>query len=189
MRIKLLLLLLTLGVSSGGICASTDPKSDPAAPPLFTVEQLKTFIDTYRALTQKDETQTCKVVPDSSQPYTCTIDIDLLAATATNGKAYCVAAIPSLVIIDDADHKHEWDIQWHLVHKTYAGPVHFHANHGILVLGPSQLKSPTTGSQEFHFKHANSSGSKTFYVPIIIAGNEQDDPGVCAAGDPKIVNN
>jgi hypothetical protein len=198
MRIKLSL-LLALGVCHGGICATPEPKqlhSASAAPvPLLTKAELTRFIDTYEALIKKPgDPPTCSGTPSSDTPssgpaYTCKIEIDLLAATATDGKVYCVAAIPPVVIIDDKDHKHEWDIQWNFVRKGFTDPVHFHADHGILVLGSSQLKKPKSGAQEFHFTHSNLSASKTFYVPIIIVGDEASDPGVCATGDPKIVNN
>ncbi|MCK9686048.1 hypothetical protein [Scleromatobacter humisilvae] len=191
MRIKLPF-LVALGVCHGGICATPEPKQSPSAPtgaaPMLTKTELTKFIDTYEALIYKRGDPD----PCDAKKHTCTINIDLITATASDGKDYCVAAIPPLVTIDDKTHKDKWDIQWNLVPNGFTRPVHFHADHGILVLGStsaSQLKEPKAGAHDFHLKHWNLSASTTFYVPIIIVGDETVDPEVCATGDPKIVNN
>lgn len=75
MRVKLSL-LVALGVSQGGICATPEvkrPHSAPTAPaPLLTRSELTRFIDTYEALIKKpgdppacdDEKDTCTICAD-----------------------------------------------------------------------------------------------------------------------------
>lgn len=124
-------------------------------------------------------------------PGDCPVTITMATATVS-GHTYCVAQLPeSLKFSGTAPGNPPKTITWTLNTSTLGGnSLSFHDPNGILVLtNPSgqiagaKWKSATS----FEAKNVHKVKITATYVPIILwdVGGAQE---LCAAGDPKIVN-
>lgn len=124
----------------------------------------------------------------------CTVLITL-KATTVDGKDYCIATVPdSLEFGGTSSGNQPKTITWTLSTGNLLGrTVEFHDDYGILKVddGKKQIVPDPHRTSPTVFEGTNKhklKGTST-YVPVIIFRTVDGIPELCAAGDPKIVNN
>ena len=151
-----------------------------------------TYREVYQTLFFTGSTQPC-VDPE------CEVTIWLQSVTIKTRegveKEYCIAAMPeSLLFRGTATGNQPKTIRWTLSTGNLGGRiVEFHNDNGILKVddGKSQFVPDPHRTSPTVFEATNKhkqKGSAT-YLPVIIFRTTNGEPELCAAGDPKIVNN
>lgn len=132
----------------------------------------------------------------TSQPCgsSCSVLITL-KTTNVDDKDYCIATVPdSLDFTNTGPGNQPKTITWTLSTGNLLGrTVEFHDDFGILKVddGKKQFVADPHRTSPTVFEATNKhklKGTST-YVPVIIFRTVEGIPELCAAGDPKIVNN
>lgn len=173
------------------VCASgaaAQQKPNPRAN--ISPERLKELFTVYRKAYET------LFFTGTSQPCSSSCSV-LITLTTTNvdGKDYCIATLPDSLVFDNtASGNAPKTITWTLSTGSLAGRiVEFHADYGILKVddGKAQFVPDPHRTSPTVFEGTNKhklKGTAT-YVPVIIFRTAEGIPELCAAGDPKIVNN
>ena len=118
-----------------------------------------------------------------------------LKTTNVDDKDYCIATVPdSLDFTNTGPGNQPKTIIWTLSTGNLLGrTVEFHDDFGILKVddGKKQFVADPHRTSPTVFEATNKhklKGTST-YVPVIIFRTVEGIPELCAAGDPKIVNN
>ena len=175
-----------LAVCASGAAAQQKPNPRGDISPARLNELFTTYRQTYEKLFFTGKSQPC----DSS----CAVLITL-TTTKVDGKDYCIATVPdSLEFANTASGNAPKTITWSLSTGNLAGRiVEFHADYGILKVddGKTQFVPDPhrTGPTVFEGTNKHKLKGTATYVPVILFRTVEGIPELCAAGDPKIVNN
>lgn len=181
-----------LAVWASGAPAQERPSSRAAATesaadisPTQLKDLFATYREIYRTLFFTGTKQDCST--------TCSVQITL-KTTNVDGKDFCIATMPEeLTFASTGPGNSPKVITWTLSTSTLLGrTVEFHNDHGILKVddGKQQIVPDPHRTSPMVFEGTNKhklKGSFT-YVPVVLFRTAQGVPELCAAGDPKIVN-
>lgn len=187
-RVAWMLVLATLGV---GGCAQSPPaamKADSVKP------SLPKILEAYRFLLLS-ETKVCSSVSSS-----CTVEVKM-SKLVDGTDTYCLAEVPEKIVFPQTRQGNQTKtIVWKLVPKdsSFNLAVEFQEDFGILVLknDKSQIVKGGWGNggggtqrTEYHMKNEHKKTGSSVYLPIVLQmGAPGEDPKMCAAADPKIIN-
>ena len=171
----------------------------------FARDQIQRIAAQYRSiLLRSGGTDVCepRTEPDPGPPHQnwrrCYVTIEVTPYTS-NGFEYCLARLPERIEFNDSDKKKL--IVFELKPTVQgSGPYRFDDQVGIRLFtnaGGAVVKGKfgngDNGSDtpsQFHVKNSHGVRGEALYLPVILQVNSNDEPlSVCAAADPKIVNN
>lgn len=131
----------------------------------------------------------------SNAGSTCTVDVKMSKLTRGTD-TYCLAEAPAEIVFSRTQPGNPTKtIVWRLVPKdaSFNLTVEFQEHFGILVLknDKGQIDSGRrTQKTEYEVKNKHKETGTSVYLPIILQiGGPGEEPKMCAAADPKIVNN
>jgi len=172
-RIALVLGALLLGSASVAAGQAKAPVRDT---------ELVKLIEAYRLLFYS--------APQQCGGADCSVQITL-TVTSVDGQDICIAKLPSSIQFPNTGNGQR-NITWTLNTGGYL--VEFPTKNGIMVIDdpktqiipdPARTSPVAYGAKNKH----NAKGTAT-YVPVVLYRSAADQPpGVCATGDPQIVNN
>lgn len=129
----------------------------------------------------------------------CYVTVDVTPYTGSNGTEYCVAKLPESIEFSDRNVRKV--IVFELNPATVGNVRYeFHEDAGILLF-TNALGDVTKGGHgngtglfnkaQYHVRNLHTQKADAFYLPVILKydGSSSQPVSVCAAVDPKIVNN
>lgn len=198
MRVSLTLLITALAFMLSSPARSADASPKGAAEVL---QKLAPFVAEYNQFLLGGGTKDCTNPPVVLRLPTCVVDVDVWLVNS-RGTDYCLTQFPREIKFDRLT-RVVWKLKDHVLTsapttKTYH--ISFHDSYGILpqrdrygqVLGGGIGDGSTPN--KWWYRRINlytNADPAIVYVPLILQtlSTDPNDVGVCAAGDPRMVNN
>ena len=170
-------------------------RKDPVA-----IERLLPFLSIYHQFLLYPVQQDCKNPTVWRGRPTCFIDVDVWLVNS-GGIDFCLTQFPYEVTFDRLT-RVVWKLKAHTLTSATTGKTYnmeFHRDHGILpfldrfqqILGGGYGDSDVANRWWFHRLNLYSNADPTIvYLPMIlqVSSTDPNDVGVCAVGDPRMVN-
>jgi hypothetical protein len=180
---------------AGGCAQSPPPAARSSAAADGSKPTLPKIADAFR-LTLLSGTKDC-----TNAGVSCPVEVKMSKIVDSTG-TYCVAEVPAEIKFGGTDRNNPPKlIVWTLVPKdaTFDLTVEFQEDFGVLMLKNDKGQidkggwgdgSGGTQKNQYHMKNKHKETSTSLYLPIILQiGAPGEAPKMCAAADPKIVNN
>lgn len=198
MRLTLATIIAALACALCGPALSADqlPK-----PPDDRIRGFAPFLAKYFEFLLSPTRKDCKNPPVMGKiPLpTCIIEVDVWPVNS-GGTDYCLTQFPREVTFDRLT-RVVWKLKTNKLTSTTTGKsydIEFHANQGIIpfrdmatqILGGGHGDSDTANKWWYHRINLHLAPDPAIvYVPLILqVGSDPNDVGVCAVGDPRMVN-
>ena len=184
-----------------GVLSPTARAADvPAKREAISIEMLAPFLSAYNRYLLLPMRQDCKNPGEVSGFPTCFIDVDV-SLVNSGGTDFCLTQFPRETTFDRLTL-----VVWKLKHRSLTSSttgktynIEFHADHGILAfrdrfgqIVAGGIGDGTTPNKWWYRRwnlHTNQDRT-IVYVPLIlqVLSTNENDVGVCAVGDPRMVN-
>lgn len=196
MRFAITVVMVALACASPAHAADASPKGTPAM-----LQKLAPFLAEYNAFLRGGEPKDCTTFPPLPLIPTCEIEVDVWLVNS-NGTDYCVTQFPAETKFNRLT-RVVWKLKDHVLTSGTTGKTYniaFHDSYGILpyrdrfgqVLGGG-IGDGTTANKWWYrrFNLYTDKDPAIVYVPLILQtlSSDENDVGVCAVGDPRMVNN
>lgn len=185
-----------------GVLSPTARAADvPAKREAISIEMLAPFLSAYNRYLLLPMRQDCKNPPVLLGFPTCFIDVDV-SLVYSGGKDYCLTQLPKEVTFDRLT-RVVWRLKTHVLSSADTGrtyDIRFHDDHGIVTyrdrykqIIAGGIGDGATPGNEWWFHRFNwhtRVDPAIVYVPMIlqVLSTDENDVGVCAVGDPRMVN-
>ncbi len=197
MRLTLTMIIAALACA---ISATARSAEEPRGKEVVPVERFVPFLSMYYQFLLSPTRQDCKNPPVVLLLPTCVIDVDVWLINS-GGTDYCLTQFPREVTFDRLT-RVVWKLKQHNVTSSTTGRtynIEFHSDYGILplldmhrqVVGGGFGDGASANKWWYHRINLHSSIDPTIiYAPMIlqVLSTDSNDIGVCAVGDPRMVN-
>lgn len=192
-----LLAALLVAVSTPAARAAEAPGKRDA----IAIEKLVPFLADYNQFLLLPMRQDCKNPPPILGFPTCFIDVEIWLVHS-GGTDYCLTQFPKEAEFDRLT-RVVWRLKQHVLTSTATGKTYnisFHDDHGILAYrdrykqiiagGIGDGATPANKWWFHRFNWHTEVDPAIVYVPLILQtlSTDENDVGVCAVGDPRMVN-
>lgn len=164
------------------------------------IDRLAPFLADYNRFLLLPMRQDCKNPPVVLGFPTCVIEVDIWLVNS-GGIDYCLTQFPKETEFDRPT-RVVWKLKQHTLTSAQTGKTYnisFHADLGIIalrdqykqILGGGLGDGATNNRWWYHrFNLHLAKDKRIIYAPVILQtlSTDEDDIGVCAVGDPRMIN-